>query len=179
MGVAEYPNHYKMKTNRLFKLKQAKGKCEVCHQEAKYIHHIDGSKDNHKLENLSVLCNKCHGIIHSDRINKKNESIGKYKRLYGMSIKEMVNKFGGSPANYYNWHYQKRLQEYLDDPSIFSSPKVKPLTKYRKLYGMTIKEMVEKYGKNIDFYTKLHYEKKLENYLHVKKVGLNANKNTN
>lgn len=60
-----YPNHYTMKKNRIIKLKQAKGKCEVCGKPAYVIHHIDFSVDNHKLSNLIILCNHCHKIIHS------------------------------------------------------------------------------------------------------------------
>jgi 5-methylcytosine-specific restriction endonuclease McrA len=65
MSKKSYPNHSLMKKNRLIKLKQTKCKCEVCGGKASVIHHLDGSMDNHKLENLSTLCPKCHVIIHT------------------------------------------------------------------------------------------------------------------
>ncbi|MDD5220864.1 MAG: HNH endonuclease signature motif containing protein [Candidatus Bipolaricaulis sp.] len=71
-GVSEYPNHYRMKLARLEKLKMSGGLCEVCGQPAREIHHIDESKGNHSIENLAILCKKCHVILHS----KDRDSVG-------------------------------------------------------------------------------------------------------
>jgi len=65
MPKSEYPKHYTMKQNRLIRLQQSKGRCEVCRKPAKLVHHIDLKKSNHALSNLAVLCHKCHGIIHT------------------------------------------------------------------------------------------------------------------
>jgi hypothetical protein len=66
-GVAEYPNHYQMKKNRLIKLEQTRRKCEICGKVGTDIHHKDGSKNNHSLENLILLCTKCHINIHKHK----------------------------------------------------------------------------------------------------------------
>ncbi len=58
-GVAEYPNHYLMKKNRLLILLQ-NPRCKFCNKKATNIHHIDGNKSNHDLSNLVAVCCKCH-----------------------------------------------------------------------------------------------------------------------
>ena len=64
--MAEYPNHAYFKKTRLIKLIDVNYKCEICHEEAKVVHHIDGTKDNHAVENLKALCHKCHiRVYHS------------------------------------------------------------------------------------------------------------------
>lgn len=87
-GVSAYPNHSEFKRMRLEKLQQVEGKCEECGQEATEVHHLDGSKDNHALENLKALCHKCHlGIYHKDR---------KYKPTLapGITLKTLSERTG-------------------------------------------------------------------------------------
>ena len=112
-GVSEYPDHATMKRNRLIKLREAKNQCEVCGAEAYCVHHLDESKDNHSLDNLAVVCFKCHGILHAgrDQVRKANT---KYSRLYGMTLKEMVAKYGGSIPTYTKLHKQNELKKFLD-----------------------------------------------------------------
>ena len=55
-----YPNPGLLQRNRLKKLNSINWICEDCGGLANQIHHIDGSRDNHALENLKGLCNKCH-----------------------------------------------------------------------------------------------------------------------
>lgn len=52
--------------NRLIKLKQTENKCEVCGIKTKrlHIHHKDFSKSNHNIENLIIVCPKCHKNLH-------------------------------------------------------------------------------------------------------------------
>lgn len=89
--ASHYKDHHQMKLNRLVKLQQTKGKCEVCGIDAKTIHHIDGSNDNHRISNLTVLCNKHHSLIHNiDGVRQYKTS--KFIRKYGMSLKEMSIK---------------------------------------------------------------------------------------
>ncbi len=116
MGKAEYPNHHIMKRNRLIKLKKSKSKCEVCGETAYCIHHLDGSKDNHALENLAVICKKCHGILHSDRTNAGRKT-SKYIRKYGMTSVGMAAKYGGSPSAYTRLDKLGQLQKFLDEQS--------------------------------------------------------------
>ncbi len=101
-----------MKRNRLIRLKEADGKCEVCGNDAFCIHHLDGSKDNHEMDNLAVVCTKCHGILHTN--DGRQPSNTKYTRLYGMTLKEMVTKFGGTSPTFVSMHKRGELQEYLD-----------------------------------------------------------------
>ncbi len=93
-GTSDYENHADMKRVRLIKLQQVKGRCEVCGEKAHSIHHIDGSKNNHDIDNLAVLCQKCHGTIHSGRKNKTS----KYIRECGMTLKEIAEKVGACPG---------------------------------------------------------------------------------
>ena len=59
-----YPNHHILKKNRLVKLEQTNGLCEVCGAIARHVHHLDKSIDNHDLENLQALCYGCHAKLH-------------------------------------------------------------------------------------------------------------------
>ncbi len=116
-GIAEYENHCEMKKVRLLKLKEAGGKCEVCSEVAAKVHHIDGSKTNHNMENLAVLCNKCHGIMHTGRPFKTS----KYIREYGMTIQEIADKVGVnistvSRAFRTNSEIKKHILEAINQP---------------------------------------------------------------
>ena len=64
----KYPNYqtYKLK-NKLFKAGIKEKKCECCGLSEwnglpipLELHHIDGDRTNHKLENLKILCLNCH-----------------------------------------------------------------------------------------------------------------------
>lgn len=59
-----YINHYAMKRARLAVLQAAGYRCSVCNEPAAYIHHKDGSLDNHALDNLMAVCAKCHMQFH-------------------------------------------------------------------------------------------------------------------
>lgn len=107
----KYPNHYRMKKNRILKLQQTRGKCEVCGERGFQIHHKDGDKGNHKIENLLLLCRKCHMIIHQGRQNQS-----KFIKLYGISVGEMVKKYGGTDARFYAMHRKKKLKIFLNIP---------------------------------------------------------------
>lgn len=111
-GIFEYPNHYEMKKNRLIKLQQTHRKCEICGKVANYIHHKDGSKNNHSLNNLIVICIKCHFILHNEDY-KAFKYTSKMIRLYGISFREMAEKYGSSIARFYNMHREGILKNYL------------------------------------------------------------------
>jgi len=45
-------------------------KCSICGKEDKTIvHHVDENPNNNKLENLRILCYKCHNQLHGIGIN--------------------------------------------------------------------------------------------------------------
>jgi hypothetical protein len=44
--------------------------CQICGKSVYrsrfgHVHHIDGNKQNNDLNNLSLLCSNCHGLVHS------------------------------------------------------------------------------------------------------------------
>ncbi len=88
-GIAEYPNHSLMKRMRREILEESNYICYFCQSEAKEIHHLDHSKDNHSKDNLVACCHRC---------NHKNSKAytSKYKRLYGHTLKELKEIFGNS-----------------------------------------------------------------------------------
>lgn len=64
----EHPSYqtYKLK-NRLFKEGIKENKCDICgittwnnSDIQMELHHIDGDRTNHKLNNLQILCPNCH-----------------------------------------------------------------------------------------------------------------------
>lgn len=114
-GVSEYPNHYLMKKNRLIILLN-NPKCEICGKQATEVHHRNGNKADHRLKNLMASCHSCNAKIHFAPINTK------YRRLYGMTLKELGKKYKLSlyciwqrlrlsiPLNTPKWQYIKKLE---------------------------------------------------------------------
>lgn len=45
--------------------------CSRCGKKGDVIHHIDGNYFNNKPDNLSILCSKCHSLVH-DSISKEH-----------------------------------------------------------------------------------------------------------
>jgi hypothetical protein len=109
-GNSEYKDHASFKRARLTVLKNAKGKCDACGVHANVVHHIDGSKKNHKIGNLVALCDKCHRAVHKEEIETVNgrtvkavRGTSKYKRLYGFSLGEMAVILGCTIPTIYKW----------------------------------------------------------------------------
>jgi hypothetical protein len=112
-GTSEYPDHSLLKKARIEKLKQTKCKCEICDREAFVIHHIDGTKDNHDFQNLIVLCNRCHHVLHTSEEAGKNTS--KYLREYGFTLKEIIERTGLDSTTIKKWtKYSIKRQAILD-----------------------------------------------------------------
>jgi len=97
-GSSEYPNHSEMKKIRKEILEQAGYKCHFCDGFANEIHHKDKSKDNHLRDNL-VAC--CHGCNHKGENIKLNTS--KFKRLYGFTFQELLEKKVFKSFYYVQW----------------------------------------------------------------------------
>lgn len=94
-GVFKYPNHTEMKRVRLEKIEQVGARCEECGEQkipSKLdVHHRDGSKSNHDIDNLLLLCKKCHlGIYHKGEIGRKR------KKVKGLIVREVAEKVGCS-----------------------------------------------------------------------------------
>lgn len=101
-GTSEYPNHCELKKNRIKALESKNYKCEYCGNFAEITHHINGNKADHSIENLLVLCKKCHCKLHR---GEKKES--KYRRIYGMSLQEISNKTNLSTLTIWNFFNNK------------------------------------------------------------------------
>jgi len=95
-NASEYPNHDFLKKQRLRVLKRSSGNCEICNNRANIVHHIDGQKNNHQLNNLIALCFKCHIVLHREDGGHTHRT-SKYIRKYGFTLKEMANFFKITP----------------------------------------------------------------------------------
>lgn len=110
-----YPNHYTMKKNRIKKLQQCKGHCEICTKRAKVVHHIDESKDNHSMDNLLALCNQCHRTVHREDKVESIKPTSKYIRLYGATQSSIARRLGLSVNKVYELHYAGKLKDAIDE----------------------------------------------------------------
>jgi DNA-binding Xre family transcriptional regulator len=61
-----YPNKTDFNKNREIVLERSGGLCERCGEKADAVHHVDGQKVNHEVENLKAVCHKCHGKEHKE-----------------------------------------------------------------------------------------------------------------
>ena len=52
------------KRNRIAILEAANYKCANCGQNTKLVHHKDGKRIDHRMENLTPLCHECHVKLH-------------------------------------------------------------------------------------------------------------------
>lgn len=77
----KYPEYqtYKLK-KRLYESNIKKNKCEICGVDSWNdkvleceLDHIDGNKNNHKLENLRILCPNCHSQTHTFRSKRRTD----------------------------------------------------------------------------------------------------------
>jgi len=115
-GNSDYPNHSEFKRNRIKVLQKVEGKCEICGKQARIVHHIDGEKSNHVLNNLIAVCFSCHDILHYDydgRAVKGRPT--KYGIKYGMTLKQMGEIFNVSTATIYCWiHKSPEKREWFE-----------------------------------------------------------------
>ena len=115
-GNSEYPNHSEFKRARIKVLQRSKGKCEICGAPARLVHHIDGEKNNHSLDNLIALCTICHTPLHCDKNGKR---VGgrptKYGLIYGKSLYDIAEIFGVSYGAVYNWLHKPEKKKWLEE----------------------------------------------------------------
>jgi len=113
-GVSEYPNHYLMKKNRIVVLNKHPY-CEKCGIKATEVHHRNGNKADHRIENLMPSCHRCNCKIRFTPLKNKNSEI------YGINLKEMVRKFGHNYYFYLNLHKKEILKEFIAEKTTTNS----------------------------------------------------------
>ena len=123
-GNSQYPDHAELKRVRVEVLKKSKGKCEICGELANIVHHIDGDKSNHNINNLITVCLKCHTILHCDdegKLSGKGDTKGrgrptaKYRNIYGMTIEEIAKNFRVTPNAVYYWIRNPEKKKWLEE----------------------------------------------------------------
>jgi len=62
-----YTNQKELRKKRIEVFKISNGKCVICGEPAKLVHHIDRDKSNHSFINLIALCRYCHRALHSKK----------------------------------------------------------------------------------------------------------------
>jgi len=120
-GNSQYPNHAELKRVRVEVLKESKGRCEICGKPARLVHHIDGDKSNHNINNLMAVCLKCHSPLHHD--DSLIPNLGrplKYSLVCGMSIKRISETFGVCAGTIYNWLKNPEKEKWLKEQLIKS-----------------------------------------------------------
>jgi len=73
-GISQYKNAGDLRRAKKILLQNI-SECEICKRPAQQVHHIDQTKENHSIDNLVVLCIKCHRFIHKlSKITQSPES---------------------------------------------------------------------------------------------------------
>jgi len=118
-GNSDYPNHAEFKRARIEVLKKSKGKCEICGEPAKIVHHVDGEKSNHDINNLIALCWGCHEPLHCNNNGKSVKGRPtKYGSIYGMPLRELANIFGVCPSTVHYWLKNPEKEKWLKEQLI-------------------------------------------------------------
>jgi len=130
-----YSDYKTLRKNRLIKWQLGQGFCEDCGEKAFVAHHIDKTKYNHDIQNLKLLCRKCHKKYH--KVNWDGRP-SKYKMLYGLSPKEISEKYFISFTRVYRSHKLGTLLRFLNNPT--NKSLLYP-SKFRSIYGYTLQEI--------------------------------------
>ena len=100
-----YPNRSLFDKNKLIVLKNNSYMCCNCGNKATEVHHKDGSKTNHSINNLIPVCDECHKQLHvADRKSRdKNKlninAINELLIKSGLNKSEFANKLGMLPSS--------------------------------------------------------------------------------
>lgn len=176
-GVSDYPHHSLMKRNRLKKLQQVHGICEICKKaKATNIHHIDESKDNHDISNLLAVCKKCHVALHIDNMSKPRKKT-KFIKIYGKSVFDMAGQLNTKDGRIRYLHAQGLLERALELNDAYFQEAQEEFPRYHKIgckysrrYGLTITEIAKKLGKSPSEIHKLHKKNNLDILLRNKNL---------
>ena len=61
--------------------------CAMCGKEARCVHHLDGTKSNHSIDNLISLCQSCHlGSFHLTGRNGGRKKSATPTKMYSFRI---------------------------------------------------------------------------------------------
>jgi len=113
--AGHFKNHHILKQRKIEAFKQTKGKCYICDKDAQEIHHINGSKTDHRLINLIAICPKCHQNLHQKAISReKKRTATKYAMELGMPIGEIAKKLNVSESTVYGWIKKPKKREWLE-----------------------------------------------------------------
>jgi len=74
-GIAEYPDHCRMKRLRLQKLKEENSRCQMCGGKAVEIHHRNGNKADQRIKNYMALCHSCHKKTHGYTLHQDRKEV--------------------------------------------------------------------------------------------------------
>lgn len=110
-GTSEYQDHYLFKRVRIEKLKAVQGKCEICGERARMVHHIDESTSNHDPSNLLAICHPCHRALHVTENGGCKTS--KYIRIYGMTLENIAALTQLNPSTIIAWTKWSKKRELL------------------------------------------------------------------
>ncbi len=118
-GIAEYPNHYLMKKQRLIVLKRHPI-CQKCKKrKSTQVHHRNGNKSDHRIKNLMASCQSCNSSIRFTPNNTKN-----YQK-YGVSLYEIASKLNYSYTRIWQWEKGGILESIIkSNPRILSVDKL-------------------------------------------------------
>jgi hypothetical protein len=72
-----YPNASEFRRMRKVVISESNGMCEQCGKPGVLIHHKDGTRSNHKRDNLENLCPLCHRRVHTKNKTPKNGGLPK------------------------------------------------------------------------------------------------------
>lgn len=115
-GNSDYPNHAEFKRKIIEVLKISKGKCTICGEPAKLVHHVDGDKSNHIMMNLIALCPICHESLHCDSNGRSVRGRAtKYGMIFGMTLREIAHLFGVTPSTIHYWIKHPKKREWLEN----------------------------------------------------------------
>lgn len=83
---------------------EANHSCIVCEERVSLqLHHINGNREDNRLENIAYICGNCHGMAHDGKISAMD--LRKYKKRSRQTDKALLK-------------FQKSISYFLGSPEI-------------------------------------------------------------
>lgn len=100
-------------------LNEKEEKCKLCGATDEIVvHHIDGNRENSRLQNLMPVCEGCHNEIHSKSTDRHSDWTDKAENSEAISLSadgvELVEQFRGDRL-YDSRHVERALHEVLEE----------------------------------------------------------------